>query len=122
MISRPNDGPPITAIDTADRRADDVVEDQGIPRDLRVALLEDILSLREHRIAQLEQRIETLQSQLEARDERLQARECERRQVIENYERILDERDQAIDVEDSEGIRARAIGSIRQFFEPVRYE
>ncbi len=92
MISQTHDEPLKTTKECAETPGYAAAEGAEVPRNLRVALLEDILSLREHRIAQLEHRINTLENSLEAKDEELRARACERRQLIENYERILDER------------------------------
>lgn len=81
----------------------DMPEERRMPRDLRVALLEDILSLREHRIAHLERRIESLEDDLASKDERLDAQERERRQMIENYERILSQRNENVSTESNNG-------------------
>lgn len=91
-------------------------DDRALPRDLRVALLEDILSLREHRIAHLERRIESLEDELAAKDERLEAQKRERRQMIDNYERILSERDENASSEPAKG----PVATLQDLIEPAR--
>ncbi len=92
MSSNTQEPTRVVAFDEPDG-SHEMPDDWAMPRDLRVALLEDILSLREHRIANLQRRIQSLEDELAAKDERLEAHEQERRQMIENYERILAERD-----------------------------